>query len=106
MTVADCASASRAVEARIEASGLVSDRYVLQRASPGERPLRTAAEWSRFVGRWASVLSPRHGGRFEARIVAVAGTDGAEVVELELDSGERRRLELGEVEEARLAFRV
>lgn len=58
------------------------------------------------MGRWASVLSPLYGGRFEARIVAVAGPEGAEDVECELDSGERRRLLLGEVQEARLAFRV
>jgi len=57
VTVEDCARASRAVEARLDASQLVSDRYVLQVSSPGERLLRTAAEWRRFVGRWASVLS-------------------------------------------------
>lgn len=43
VTVDDCARASRAVEARIDASRLLSDRYVLQLSSPGERPLRTAA---------------------------------------------------------------
>jgi ribosome maturation factor RimP len=106
VTVDDCARVSRAVEARIDASGLLSDRYVLQVSSPGERPLRTVADWGRFVGRWASVLSPAHGGRFEARILAVAGPEGAEAVELELDSGERRTVPLGEVNEARLAFRV
>lgn len=106
VTVDDCARASRAVEARIDASGLLSDRYVLQVSSPGERPLRTAAEWGRFVGRWASVLSPAHGGRFEAKIVSVSGPEGAEAVELELDSGEHRSVPLGEVKEARLAFRV
>ncbi len=106
VTVDDCARASRVLEARIDASGLLSDRYVLQVSSPGERPLRTAAEWSRFVGRWANVLSPAHGGRFEARIVAVVGGQGMEAVELELNSGERRSVPLGEVKEARLAFRV
>ncbi len=106
VTVDDCARASRAIEARLDAGGLVSDRYVLQVSSPGERPLRTAAEWRRFVGRWANVLSPVHGGRFEARIAAVAGGAGSEVVELELESGERRMVPLGEVKEARLAFRM
>jgi len=106
VTVEDCARASRAVEARLDASQLVSDRYVLQVSSPGERLLRTAAEWRRFVGRWASVLSPVHGGRFEAKVVAVSGDDGAEAVELELESGARRLVPLAEVKEARLAFRV
>jgi len=106
VTVEDCARASRAIEARLDAGGLVSDRYVLQLSSPGERPLRTAADWRRFVGRWANVLSPVHGGRFEAAIIAVEGADGAEAVELELESGERRHVPLAEVKEARLAFRV
>ena len=106
VTVDDCARVSRVVEARIDASGMLSDRYVLQVSSPGERPLRTTAEWGRFVGRWANVLSPAHGGRFEARIVGLGGPEGAEAVELELASGEHRTVPLGEVKEARLAFRV
>ncbi|MDE3153285.1 MAG: ribosome maturation factor RimP [Gemmatimonadota bacterium] len=106
VTVDDCARVSRAIEARFDTSGLLSDRYVLQVSSPGERPLRTAGEWRRFVGRWASVLSPAHGGRFEAKIVAVSDVGGGEAVELELDSGEHRTVPLGEVKEARLAFRV
>ena len=106
VTVDDCARASRAIEARLDAGDLVSERYVLQVSSPGERPLKTAAEWRRFVGRWANVLSPVHGGRFEARIVAVEGAEGQEAVELELESGQCRRVPLHEVKEARLAFRV
>ncbi|HEU4988620.1 MAG TPA: hypothetical protein VFT41_02405 [Gemmatimonadaceae bacterium] len=106
VTVDDCARVSRAIEARFDTSGVLSDRYVLQVSSPGERPLRTAGEWRRFVGRWASVLSPAHGGRFEAKIVAVSDVGGGEAVELELDSGEHRTVPLGEVKEARLAFRV
>jgi ribosome maturation factor RimP len=106
VTVDDCARASRAIEARLDASALMSDRYVLQVSSPGERPLRTPAEWRRFAGRWASVLSPEHGGRFEARIVGLQGGDGAEAVDLELESGEHRVVPLGEVKEARLAFRM
>jgi ribosome maturation factor RimP len=106
VTVDDCARASRAVEARLDAGALVSDRYVLQVSSPGERPLRTAGEWRRFVGSWATVLSPGHGGRFEGRIVLVSGEGAADAVELELESGEHRTVPLGEVKEARLAFRA
>ena len=76
VTVDDCARASRALEARLDGSELVSPQYVLQVSSPGERPLRNAAEWRRFVGRWANVLSPEHGGRFEGEIVAVEGECG------------------------------
>ena len=102
VAIGDCARASRAIEARLDGSAQVAERYVLQVSSPGERPLRSAEEWRRFGGRWASVLSPLHGGRFEARIGLVDG----DVVELELESGERRRVPLAAVKEARLAFRM
>jgi ribosome maturation factor RimP len=106
VTVADCARASRALEARLDGSALVSEQYVLQVSSPGERPLRTAAEWRRFTGRWANVLSPEHGGRFEARVVAVEGEAGEEIVVLQPETGAERRVPLAAVKEARLAFHV
>ena len=54
VTIDDCARASRALEARLEADALVAEQYVLEVSSPGaDRPLRTAADWRRFVGRRA-----------------------------------------------------
>ncbi len=50
VSVDDCATASRALEAKLDGSDLVSPQYVLQVSSPGERPLRTPVEWRRFVG--------------------------------------------------------
>ncbi len=106
VTVDDCARISRVIEARLGASGLVSPQYVLQVSSPGERPLRTAADWCRFVGQWANVLSPEHGGRVEAKIVAVEGESGSEVAVLEPKPGDQRRIPLAAVKEARLAFHL
>lgn len=105
VTVDDCARVSRALEARLDESGLVPERYVLQVSSPGDRPLRSPSEWKRFLGRWVSVLAPEHGGRFEARLLELAGEPGAEVVTLEQD-GRRREVPLARVKEARLAFRI
>ena len=105
VTVDDCARASRALEARLDGGALVSDRYELQVSSPGERPLRTPAEWRRFVGRWASVLAPDAGGRFEGEILAVHGVDGENEVTLRLERGEEKVIALAAVKEARLAFR-
>lgn len=106
VTVADCARASRAIEARLDAGEIVGTQYVLQVSSPGvERPLRSAADWRRFVGRWASVNSVALGGRAEWRIVALDGEAGAEVAVLEDDKGNERRVALAEVGDARLAFR-
>jgi ribosome maturation factor RimP len=100
VTVDDCARASRALEARLDGSELVSPQYVLQVSSPGERPLRNTAEWRRFVGRWANVLTPEHGGRIEGKILAVEGESGSEV------AGVERRIPLADVKEARLAFHL
>lgn len=105
VTVDDCARASRAIEARLDAGELVSERYVLQVSSPGERPLRTPAEWRRFVGRWANVLAPDFGGRVEGEILSVdEGEEGTAVV-LRPERGEAMRIPLAAVREARLAFR-
>ena len=105
VTVDDCARVSRAIEARLDESGLVPERYELQVSSPGDRPLRTAADWRRFTGRWVSVLAPEHGGRFEGKMLAVEGEGGAEVATLDVD-GKTRQLPLAAVKEARLAFRI
>jgi ribosome maturation factor RimP len=82
----------------------------LQVSSPGERQLRTAADWRRFAGSWANVLAPEHGGRIEGKILALEGEEqGKEVAVLELNQKGRmieRRLPLADVKEARLAFRV
>lgn len=105
VTVDDCARASRALEARLDTSALVAERYVLQVSSPGERPLRTPDEWRRFVGRWANVLAPEFGGRFEAVIGDVDELGGEAIVTLRPERGEAKRVPLAAVKEARLAFR-
>ena len=104
VSVEDCARVSRALEARLDGNALVSPQYVLQVSSPGERPLRTAEDWKRFVGRWANVLSPANGGRIEAKIVRVEGDVGSEGAVLEPKKGTERRIPLAAITEARLAF--
>ena len=79
VTVDDCARASRALEARLDGSGLVGERYVLQVSSPGERAIRTPSEWRRFSGRWANVTD-LEGGHIEAKIVGLDGAEGGEIV--------------------------
>jgi ribosome maturation factor RimP len=108
VTVDDCAVASRALEARLDNSTLIAPQYVLQVSSPGERALRSSADWLRFVGQWANVLSPEHGGRVEGRIVAMEGGAGSndEVAVLELEGGKMRRIPLSAIKEARLAFHM
>ena len=107
VTVEDCARASRAIEARLDAGGVIGERYVLEVSSPGvERPLRNAAEWRRYVGRRATVKSEAvAGGRAEVEIVGVEGEQGGEVAVVRDAKGVEQRIPLADVREARLAFR-
>jgi ribosome maturation factor RimP len=110
VTVDDCAAASRAVEARLDALDFGGKRYVLAVSSPGlERPLRNAADWRKFVGRSAVVTSNAPGdpaGRRtdEVEIVGVEGDAGEEIVTVKNERGVERRFPLSAVEKARLAF--
>ena len=100
VTIEDCAAASRHLEAWLDASGALGERYVLEVSSPGmERPLRRLRQWTRFVGREVDVrLAER--GRVRARI---AGTDAtAGTVTLALQDGETITLAAGEARDATL----
>ncbi|MFN2398800.1 MAG: ribosome maturation factor RimP [Gemmatimonadaceae bacterium] len=107
VSVDDCARASRAIEARLDADRIAGERYVLEVSSPGvERRLRGPADWRRFVGRRAKVLSDALGGREEVEIIGVSGEPGSEVVVLRTPrgGGSEQSIPLAEVKEARLAF--
>ncbi|HEX9280265.1 MAG TPA: ribosome maturation factor RimP [Gemmatimonadales bacterium] len=100
VTVADCARASRALEAWLDQGGPLGPRYLLEVSSPGlERPLKWHRHWVRFVGR--TITARLEGlGRVRARIVAVP--DQATVV-LQPEGGAERTLPLAAVRDARLA---
>ena len=104
--VDDCARVSRAIEGRLDESRLAGERYVLEVSSPGiERPLRTAADWRRFVGQSAVVTaSPLPGGKGEVVILAVDGEADAEVVAVRDERGVEHRLPISDITQARLAF--
>jgi ribosome maturation factor RimP len=110
VTVDDCASASRAIEAKLDAEDFGGRRYVLEVSSPGiERPLRKAKDWTRFAGEKAIVTANVAGdpaGRRtdEVEIVGIEGDPGGEVVIVKNERGDERRFPLSAVEKARLAF--
>ena len=110
VTVDNCAAASRAIEARLDAEDFGGRRYVLEVSSPGiERPLRNAKDWKRFVGRTAVVTSNVPGdpaGRRtdEVEIAGVEGDAGQEIVIVRNERGDERRVPIAAVEKARLAF--
>ena len=100
VTVADCAMASRALEAWLDGDGRLGPRYVLEVSSPGlERPLRWHRHWVRFVGH--AVNAKLAGlGRVRARIVAVPDED---TVVLEPEGETPRPYRLAAIRDARLA---
>jgi ribosome maturation factor RimP len=99
VTVADCATASRALETWLDEGGPLGRRYVLEVSSPGlERPLRWHRHWVRFVGQ--DVHAKLAGlGRVRARIVAVPDED---TVVLAPEGSAARPYRLADIRDARL----
>ena len=105
MTVDDCARASRAIEARLDAGEVFAGNYVLEVSSPGvERPLRTAGDWRRFVGRRARLTSAGCGGTVEGEIVGLEDDAGRAVAVVRDDKGVTHRAPVDGIREARLVF--
>lgn len=103
--VDDCARASRAIEARLDGSGLVPERYVLEVSSPGvERALKTPAHWHRFVGRQVRAKGSALDGGGEFTLAAVEGDSGSEEAVLVDGKGVEHRVPLSGISEARLSF--
>jgi len=99
VTVDDCATASRALEAWLDAGGPLGNRYVLEVSSPGiERPVRWHRHWVRFVGHLVNVRVAGMG-RVNARIVAVPTT---ETVILEPEGKPALEYRFADLKEARL----
>jgi len=60
VTLADCAEVSRDVSSVLDVEDLIPQHYHLEVSSPGlDRPLRTAEEFARFVGRLVRVKLSR-----------------------------------------------
>ncbi|MGV3710694.1 MAG: ribosome maturation factor RimP [Gemmatimonas sp.] len=106
ISIEDCTRASRALEAQLESTAQVGEQYVLEVSSPGaDRPLKSAADWKRFVGRHATVTTGAlAGGKQEVEILALEGEAGAEVAVLRDPKGAEHRISLADITQARLAF--
>jgi ribosome maturation factor RimP len=105
VTVDDCARASRAIEARLDAGAVFAGKYVLEVSSPGvERPLRTPNDWQRFAGRRARLTSPAVGGMIEGEIVGLEDDAGRAVAVVRDDKGATHRAPIDAIREARLVF--
>ena len=105
VTVDDCARASRAIEARLDAGEVFAGKYVLEVSSPGvERPLKTASDWKRFIGRRARLTSPAVGGMVEGEILGLDDDAGRAVALVRDDKAVTHRAPVDSIREARLVF--
>ncbi len=98
VTTDDCALVSRSLEAWLDSTGILGDRYVLEVSSPGmERPIRWPEHWQRFTGYDVRVrLADR--GRVRATILGVSGTG----VELRIADGDELHVQFDEARDATL----
>jgi ribosome maturation factor RimP len=102
VAVDDCAKASRALEAWLDAEGVLGPRYILEVSSPGlDRPLRWPRHWAQFVGREVQATVAGWG-RVRARIVAMPD-EATVVLEPTERGGGPRTVKLADVRDARLA---
>jgi ribosome maturation factor RimP len=102
ITVDDCEVVSRAVSEWLDAEDPVPGHYTLEVSSPGiERPLRTAAQFARYVGETVLVelAQPLEGRRrFKGTLVAA----DEETIAVDMD-GRRHSLPVGGIRRAHLA---
>ncbi len=102
ITLDDCERVSRAVSERLDAEDPIPGQYTLEVSSPGlERPLRTAAQFARYVGEtvYVETVQPVDGRRrFKGALCAA----GAETIEVDVD-GRRWTLPVSGIRKAHLA---
>lgn len=106
VTLEDCVDASREVSSVLDAEEMISAHYNLEVTSPGlDRPLRTQAEFSRFVGKLAKVkLSrPAPDGQRLLRGALAAAPEGNIAV---IVDGKRIEAPFADVSEANLVFEL
>lgn len=101
VSVDDCEAASREISSLLDVDDPIAGQYVLEVSSPGiERPLFTAAQFSRFVGAEAKVtlkLAREGRRRMRGKIAAVNG----ERIGMDVD-GAHMDIEQNEIESALL----
>lgn len=104
----DCATVSRGIEAWLDEDARMPERYVLEVSSPGlERPLTRDRDFRRFRGRRIAVTGTEtlHGrsARLEGELLGLGDGDGAAgSIRLRLNGGREVEVERSRVSAARL----
>jgi len=106
VSVADCATVSRALEPLLDAREDLSDRYVLEVSSPGvERPLVRVRDYTRFAGQEVAVRGKAPLAGRAKRLEGTLGGVRGELVALRLPDGEEVEIPLSEIDRANLVYR-
>lgn len=104
----DCATVSRGIEAWLDEDARVPERYVLEVSSPGlERPLTRDRDFRRFRGRKIAVTGTEtlhgHSSRLEGELLGLGGEDGGPgSIRLRLNGGDEVEVPRSRVSAARL----
>ena len=102
VSVEDCAHVSRDLSAILDVEDVVPTAYVLEVSSPGlDRPLRGAADYSRFAGRRAKLVMRQVVDGQSFFKGTLGGIDGGEVL-IDADDGRRHRVPIGVITRAHL----
>lgn len=110
VSVEDCRKVSRAVEAYLDESPDVAERYVLEVSSPGvERPLVRTADFERFAGQEVAVKTTTKmangSKRFQGELLGLVETDGEQHISLRMADGTVMDIPRANVARANLVFR-
>lgn len=104
VTVEDCTKVSRAVEAFLDESDRVSERYVLEVSSPGiERPLIKPQDYERFAGKKVAVKTSEAVGEFGKRVEGTLRGISGDVVMVDVE-GKPIEIARGNIKKAHLVF--
>ncbi len=99
-----CARVSRELSFFLDVEDLIPHAFNLEVSSPGlERPLRTLADFKRFVGKKARIKL-RHPIEGQKVFVGSIGDSDEKGVELHLDDGGSDRFLMDQIKKARLSL--
>ena len=104
----DCATVSRGIEAWLDEDARVPERYVLEVSSPGlERPLTRDRDFRRFQGRKIAVTGKEalrgQSSRLEGELLGLVGGNGdRRAIRLRLNEGDEVEVPRSRVATARL----
>lgn len=111
VTVGDCATVSRGLEAWLDALEAMPERYVLEVSSPGvERPLVRGRDFTRFAGQKVAVkghdVLAGRARRLEGELLGLAEDDEEEKerVRLRLPGGDEVEIPREEIAGAHIVF--